>query len=544
MKKHLIFLFIIIVLAFVLRIYNLTVTPPSPDWDEVSLGYNAFSILHTARDEYGRLLPLTLRSFNDYKPALYTYLTIPSIAVFGLNLFAVRLPSVVLGVLTVLGVYFLSREILQRFANKYLISIVPLLASFFLAISPWHLQFSRAAFEANISLLFIVWGMAFFICGLKKSRYLPLSSFTLGVSLYAYHSARVFVPALIISLAFVFKNELLKFKKSFLISIIIGFIVSLPVILILVSPEGRQRFSGVSVYSNQTKLLGESVRKLEQDRNSKDPLANLWHNRRIAYIDKFIEGYLTHFNPKWLFLTGDGIKRHHAPGMGMLYLFELPLVLIGLYIILRVKDKIKYLLLLWFLIAALPGSPTEQVPNAPRSYYFLPTYQIFSALGLYFLWSRYKNAFRGKIFLTIFLFFVFFNVFYYFQSYHLHLSKEYSQDWQYGYEEAVTEAAKRESQYEKIVFSQALEQPYIFYLFYTKYDPQKYLSQGGSNNIDYQNWSRHQVGKYEFKKLNWLTEEKNKTLFIGRPDDFPVGVKAIKKIKNLDGTDAVLFVEG
>src|SRR3989344_1501138 len=94
MKKLSKLLFVsIILIAFVLRFWQLGNVPPSPDWDEVSLGYNALSIMQTGKDEYGQSLPVILRSFDDYKPALYTYLVIPFIKVFGLTTLAVRLPS-------------------------------------------------------------------------------------------------------------------------------------------------------------------------------------------------------------------------------------------------------------------------------------------------------------------------------------------------------------------------------------------------------------------------------------------------------------------
>ena len=85
MKKiHHLFL-LILVIASILRLYQLGHVPVSLDWDEVSLGYNAYSILKTGKDEFGQQLPLILRSFDDYKPALYAYLLIPFIFIFGLS---------------------------------------------------------------------------------------------------------------------------------------------------------------------------------------------------------------------------------------------------------------------------------------------------------------------------------------------------------------------------------------------------------------------------------------------------------------------------
>ncbi|KKP95299.1 MAG: Glycosyl transferase family 39, partial [Candidatus Levybacteria bacterium GW2011_GWA2_36_13] len=102
-------LFLVILVAIFFRFYQLGSVPPQPTVDEVSLGYNAYSILNTGSDEYGTRLPVLLRAYDDYRPALYSYLAVPFVKFFGLNVVSVRLPSVVLSVLTVVAVYFLTR---------------------------------------------------------------------------------------------------------------------------------------------------------------------------------------------------------------------------------------------------------------------------------------------------------------------------------------------------------------------------------------------------------------------------------------------------
>ena len=176
LTKHKFLIFIsIFFLAFFLRFYQLGSNPPSLDWDEASLGYNAYSILKTGMDEYGNVLPLSIRSFDDYKPPLYVYLTIPSIAVFGLSEFAIRFPSAFLGLLTVVVTYFFVRESFSEFGHGKRESIA-LFSMFFMAISPWSLQFSRAAFEGNIGLFFLVTGLYLFLVGIKNGKL--LSCFT------------------------------------------------------------------------------------------------------------------------------------------------------------------------------------------------------------------------------------------------------------------------------------------------------------------------------------------------------------------------------
>src|SRR3989344_7737190 len=152
---YLIILTFVFLLAFFLRFYNLGSNPPSLTWDEASLGYNAYSILKTGADEYGNKLPLSIRSFDDYKPPLYVYLTIPFVALFGLSEFSVRLPSAIIGALSVIVIYFLVKEFLQRWDKKHQ-ELIALVSALFLAISPWQLQFSRGAFEGNIGIFFYI----------------------------------------------------------------------------------------------------------------------------------------------------------------------------------------------------------------------------------------------------------------------------------------------------------------------------------------------------------------------------------------------------
>src|SRR5260221_9445949 len=114
MKKYLV-LFFIIVLASVLRFYQLGHNPPSLTWDEAAWGYNAYALNIDGKDEFGRFLPHDyLESFGDFKPPLYAYLDIVPVKLFGLTEFATRFPSAFFGVLTVLMTYFLTKELFVK----------------------------------------------------------------------------------------------------------------------------------------------------------------------------------------------------------------------------------------------------------------------------------------------------------------------------------------------------------------------------------------------------------------------------------------------
>ena len=107
MKKGIVFIiFAVIIIAGVfVRFWGLDKSPASLGFDEAALGYNAYSLLKTGRDEYGNFLPISLRSFNDFKPALYSYLTIPFVYFGGLNDATTRMVSATAGVVSLIFLF-------------------------------------------------------------------------------------------------------------------------------------------------------------------------------------------------------------------------------------------------------------------------------------------------------------------------------------------------------------------------------------------------------------------------------------------------------
>ena len=177
MKKYT-FIVLILIVAFFLRFYQLGTNPPSLTWDEAAWGYNAYSLGIDGKDEFGRFLPLDyLESFGDFKPPVYAYLDVIPIRIFGLNEFAVRFPSAFLGVLTVLFTYFLTKRIFWQSERKNLYGLT---SALILAISPWHIMLSRAAFEANVATFFIVLGVFLFLTAVNSVKSQGVASFPPG----------------------------------------------------------------------------------------------------------------------------------------------------------------------------------------------------------------------------------------------------------------------------------------------------------------------------------------------------------------------------
>ncbi len=184
-------LIVIIFFAFILRIVSLSSFPTGFTQDEAALGYDAYSLLETGKDQWGEAFPLSFRSFGDFKMPLYTYLAAPSVHIFGLNVFAVRLPNALFGTLTVLATFLMVYELTKR-KNFALIS------SLFMAISPWATSLSRGAFEANLTAFFIPIGVWAFYKAIKSPRWIWVAACSFGLNIFSYHSARLFTPFLIL----------------------------------------------------------------------------------------------------------------------------------------------------------------------------------------------------------------------------------------------------------------------------------------------------------------------------------------------------------
>ncbi|MGH7202989.1 MAG: glycosyltransferase family 39 protein [Candidatus Levyibacteriota bacterium] len=479
-KKLFLPLFIIILFfGTFLRFYQLGAIPASLDWDEVSWGYNAYSILQTGKDEYGAAYPLSFRAFGDYKQPVYVYIATIPVAFFGLTPFATRFPSAFLGSLSIIFVFLLTYEIFQK--QRYARTIA-LLTMLFYAISPWSIQFSRVAYEANVGLFFLLLGSWLFIRGFRQKRhwYLFAGVVAMSVSAYTYHSDKLFAPLLFVALL-LYGWKYFMGKKV----LIVGLIILFGFCNIFWVADSRTTARGRSVLftADQAALLSTPLQEMQYDHMHGDKLGELLHNRRLVYANQYIKNYLQHFNPEWLFLDGNSDSpRHHTPGMGVLYLIDLPFILIVIFYLLRYQFSTASILFFWLLFAPAASALAVDAPNASRSLIFLPTWQIFVAFGWWFAFSAIDKK-KLKLLFALPILLLLFSFIYFVHQYFVNTNQEVQKDWQYGYKEAVDYAVQYQNTNKNVFFSKDFEQPYIFYLFYTKYDPAKYIATGGSSRL-------------------------------------------------------------
>jgi hypothetical protein len=530
----------IIALAAYLRLWHLGGVPVSINWDEAALGYNAYSILKTGKDEYGIRFPLILKSFGNYTPAMYAYLAIPAIVKYDLTPFSIRLPSAIMGIFAVLGTFLLSYELfaLAGFINTKKTAI-SLLTSFLLAISPWHLQFSRVAYEANIALTFCIWGLYFFLKGIKQPGYLIFSAVSYGLSVNTYHSPRLFVPVFLASLAVIFRKELLIHKRYVIMAFLSGLIFFIPILYLLFGNHGESvtaRFATTSIFA------GAKTKMDKSGSLNSTFMGKLFNSTASISLNDMWSGYLSHFSFRWLFITGDN-DRHHAPSTGLLYLWELPFIILGLISLNRLPKKFRQIILIWLFAVPIPASLTTEVPHAVRTLIWLPLFQILSALGLITTWTflrRLHLTYRIIISSSVVII-ALFQFGEYLQLYQTHLNLESSRFWQFGYEHAVNFVNENHNKYQKIIVSNHLEQPYIFFLFYEKFNPADYLAKGGTSNTDSQSF-----GKFEFRTVDWSKKAANKgSLYLLDPQEALIAPidKVVHVIHYFDGSEAMTFAE-
>lgn len=444
-------LILIICLGTLLRLYKLGEIPTGFFADEAAIGVNAHLIATTLRDDHHVLLPVLFQSFDDYKSPFSIYPTVPFVLLFGLHEWVVRLVPALFGIADIIVVYFFTK---QLFAQRQERTFVALLSAFFLAISPWHIQMSRVALDAMTAMLF------FFVVGLYASlrisynqRFFFLAAFSFALAMYTYAPIRIFLPTFLIILCLSSISIILKYKKYFLLSLLLFLALVLPLLSITLFHHGADRFQQVSIFTHPP--------------------------TRESLLTHIGQNYLSHFSFDFLFLKGDAgmkgqaITRHSIEGMGELYLVQVLFIMLGCFT-LFIKNKTKsalFLLITWLLLYPLGSIFTTAVSaQATRSFIGVIPFQILTAVGVYwfitFLVKRLRLA--ALPFLILFGALVLFSCYQYARNYFL-LYPKYASDywgWQYGPKAITQYFATHQQMYDDLVFPPAFNQPEIFLSFY------------------------------------------------------------------------------
>ncbi len=490
-------LIVILLIASFFRFFRLTASPPALNWDEVSIGYNAYSVLKTGRDEWGEFLPLSFKAFGEHKLPGMIYASIPGILFFGTTDFGVRVTPAVIGVLGILVIYLLAKRIFKS-------ELVGLTSAFLLSISPWGVHFSRVSFEAGLAMVLMM-GSIYFLLNLKnKPQDIWFSLLFAVIAAYTYNSIRILLPLMFIAYLLNRTIEIRKIPRRLLVVITLAAVILLsPLVIGLTRSEERVRLGTVSITSQKSFIDDIAVSRGYTTLPS--ILPRLIHNKLTHYAFALGENYIELFGTNFLFLEGGTNTQRSVQGMGLLHLFELPLLIAGLAIILGKKSpypQAKKILLPWLLLAGIPSIITIDSPSTVRALNLLPALLLIEGVGFSHLYKQYK----GHIAVLIAYFaFAFWSILYFAYQLWLVYPVKYSDSWQYGYKQAIQFAHSHYQSADLIFLPARYGEPYIYTLFYTGFDPSTYHKIIVSQEVDPTGWVHNRgFDKYRFSDYSGL----------------------------------------
>ncbi|MFA6081076.1 MAG: glycosyltransferase family 39 protein [Patescibacteria group bacterium] len=493
--------------------------------DEAAFGYNAYSILKTGRDEYGSLLPLRFKSFGDYKMPLYTYLSIPFIALGGLNEATTRSLNTVIAILFPFIIYLLSY---QLFKNKR----ISLLASFLLALSPGLQTVGRQAHESYLTTFFLATTILFFLKFREKNSFKSFLSFTLSLFIFSlgYQFSRLWIIFFAIGCIYFVVKKMI--SKKFILPLIIVFVI-LFVPDIIVRPT---RVGNLLFFKNIG--LGLQTAELRSEGGER-----VLYNKATVGIKNLILNHISYLSPQFLVIRGDENYRFGYEGISSVTLIEYLFIFIGLYYLFKEKQKFRYILLILLLFAPLAGSLAWAGFSITRTLPLIVITSIISAYGFFGLIKEIKNSktLIFVIFSCLFVYGIF--SFYSWDFYFNHYPKRALtiRAFQCGNKEMAEFIKKNYSSTDTFYITQKNGQPYIFLLFYLKYPPEKYQQIAKLSTPD-----RFGFGQVEsFDKFIFSISsniQTKKTILIGYPDDFSAEENSsLKKIKI--GTETIFLIK-
>ncbi|QQS38642.1 glycosyltransferase family 39 protein [Candidatus Woesebacteria bacterium] len=546
MRKN-ILIILILILGLYLR-FNRLNTLPALNADEAAIGYNAWSLVNTGMDEHGNAWPLHFQSFNDYKPGLYFYIVLPFVKLLGLNIWVVRAPGALMGTATIILIYLLAKELRGKDVKIKILNLTldfPTIAALFLAISPWHIHFSRGGWEVNIATFFITIGVLFLVKSAKNTRYFKYSSLFFVLGLYTYHAARIVIPLLLLGYVLSNFKYLLKNFKPILIAGIFGLVLLLPLAKDLTGEAGMSRAAGVGIFADIGPLNKINEQRGEHE-NVDGLVAELIHNKLVNYAIAIAENWGEHFSGDFLFISGDDIQRNKVPDHGQMYLIDSLLLIAGLYFISRGVNSKWSFMLWWLLIAPFAAALTFQSPHALRSHNMIIPLCLISAYGL----TNMLNIFKQNTLLKYTLFPIMFIMLVwsfarYEYLYNFHMPRAYPYSSQYGFQEMISYVESVKDEFDYIIITDRYDQPYILTLFYLKVPTAEFQGAHVLSPRDGYGFSTvREFEKFRFNSIEWPNTPNTypNSLIVGTDEEIPDAANIVKTIKFPNGSTAYKIV--
>ena len=527
-RKNLFIFILIIIAATFLRFYRIIEVPPGVNQDEASIGYTAYSLLHTGKDEYGKFFPLSFESFGDWKLPFYIYITLPMVYFFGLTEQAVRTPSAIFGILSVVGTFFLVQLL---FKNK----VLSLISMFLVAISPWSLHLSRVESESNTAVFMIILGTIFFLKSFRTKGWIILSSILFALTYFIYAGNHIFTTLFVLGLIFIYRAQLSKTRLN-IIALVIFLCFSGLIFYSTLFGADATKLAGIGIFGDPS-IVHSKIEIPRTEHPKPDYLfTKIVHNRVVFAAERFFQNYLNAFSPQFLFIKGGENRAHNILNFGNMYLVEAPFLFLGLvYLLFFKKGKDRNLLLLWFFIAPIAASITKDAPHTNRMFAIVPVLQIVTGLGIYWFLNDLlkQKILKSAAFIIMCLLFVL-NFSIYMDRYYVHFPKHEAQSWGIGYEALNKLLSQPAFAEKKVIMARPEYSPYIHLLFYSRYDPDLYQKQAMRYPPTADKFVHvKEFGRYEFREINWQKDINSRAILVDWTSRVPESVKKDMEITEI-----------
>lgn len=362
MGKHFWISFLFALIVFLLiRLPLFAQIPAALNRDEAALGYNAYSILQTGKDEYGTLLPVSITSFGDQKLPGYVYTLIPFVAAFGLETWVVRLPSLLAGSSVVLLIGILAAKAAEAFfvsstqkKSKELFVFFSMLA---IAISPWSNHFSRVAYEAHLAMAFFLAGLNFYLAARTAKGY---SSKILGtgifwsLAMFTYHTYHIFLPLLSIGIFFLDKKTMFKTERKSLIGLVIVGLITFSLLWFGGVWSGNAKKSnGISPFHSES--LWNSVTLYRGAFPVDLFVKKIFFNTFVESVTRYTSNLATTISGAFFFVHGSEHPDHNPGNVPNIHLFALPSILFAVLTTWEQRKTTASKILLIWLVGAIKG---------------------------------------------------------------------------------------------------------------------------------------------------------------------------------------------
>lgn len=548
MTKRIALFILILILAFLLRFYKLGEVPDGLQQDETSLGYNAYSVLMTGKDEHGASLPQNFKAFGEYKLPGYIYASVLPIAIFGLTPFAIRFTAALSGFLSVVVVFFLTKELLRLIKNSSnpppfvhsFFEYLPFLVTILLTINPWHVHLSRAAFEVMLANFLVLSALLLFVKGANTTNsgsrftFLGFSLLLFIASMYTYNIARLFTPVFFFMLIILFRKKLQSLPSWFLIaSIFIGIVSLFPFVTGALTRGGADSTLGTLIFTSaKVQAPLQEFRSYFTDWPIliNKVLFNYW----MLTIWQYVTNVFTHLSVNFYFLnSSDGITSIGTTAYW--YLFELPFILWGIISLWGTKNITAKLIFFWVILLILVTSLTREPPQATRTFFLVFPITFFSAFGLYNLIQKLgsqKNRNTRYTLASLVMLISFYYIVMYFASYYTRFPVFYAKNWRTGDRDVAFYIRDHQSEYEKIIIDQSSGFIYTSLLTYLLYPPDDFQNQVLWTQEDSEGFTHPaHFGKYEIRSIDWSKDILlQKALIVTTAEKKPSAVTPLKTI--------------